>query len=434
MSFRLADLKRSVRKGKEGYQVTPSRLEGRRDAFRIEFLLQQFEGHRGRPRRELEPETLLDFVGDARLGRALLATLAQWYRFRPRRLDEVLADGGAGLRAVGIADPVALRACLYEAVNRLRFGFLEPEGAGAFWQRQAGALGLPTDKDPAALLTKLMRLDRAEEAVLVRTGPAPRAADVMAAYNARAHATLLRGSVEVAIRCVAPAERLRRAVQGWPAALAVETRLDRDTLLLYGRPDATGSWARHGRRVERAVLELLAAPDLAPREVRGQVALGERACRFRWSGETLALLGATPDGSEGAACDDLPDRVGAVGAALRRARDGAGAPVTIRRGAHLVGAEAGVCLPHLEVRDGDATLYLRVLPAGALAEASARLEGLRDRVPFVLVGWSSRDEPDGPVPAVTLCRPGEIPRSCPPETLLEALRARPGEPALRSAA
>jgi hypothetical protein len=69
MSFRLADLKKSVRKGREGYQVTPARLEGRPAAFRIEFLLQQFEGHLGCPRRTLDPDSLLDFMGDMRLGR-----------------------------------------------------------------------------------------------------------------------------------------------------------------------------------------------------------------------------------------------------------------------------------------------------------------------------------------------------------------------------
>jgi hypothetical protein len=431
MSFRLADLKRTVRKGKEGYQVTPSRLEGRKDAFRIEFLLQQFEGHRGRPRKELEPETLLDFVGDARLGRALLATLSQWYRFRPRRFDEVLSDGGARLARCGIADPVALRAFLYEAVNRLRFGFLEPEAAGPFWQRQASALGLPASKDPTALLAALTRLDRAEEAILIRTGPAPRAEDVMTAYNARAHATLLRGAAEVAVRFAAPADRLRRAACGWPAALGVETRVERDTLLLFGRPDATGSWARHGRRVERAALELLACPALAPREVRGQITVGERACRFRWSGETLALLGGAPEvpvSVDPPERENLPERVAAVAAVLRRARDARGTGGTIRRATHLIGAARGVCLPHVEVRDGDDGQYLRVVAPSLLAEEAGRLVGFHGRTPLLLVGWGEEDD------TVTLCRPGEPARSCVPEGLLDALRDPQCETALRSAA
>jgi hypothetical protein len=204
-----------------------------------------------------------------------------------------------------------------------------------------------------------------------------------------------------------------------------------DTLSLYGRPDATGSWARHGRRVERAVLEMLASAGIEPREVRGQLTLGDRACRFRWSGETLALLGASPDLSdppERAPSEDLPDRVAATAAALRRARDLERLPITVRRAAHLVGAAEGICLPHLEVRDGDASLYLRVLPPEALAETAERLESLRGRVPLFLIGWPEPGE------AVTLCRPGGPVERCAPEGLLEALRPAAPGPALRTAA
>src|SRR5438132_13994632 len=124
MSFRLSDLKKSVRKGRKGYQVTPARLEGRPASFRIEFLLQQFEGHLGCPRRMLDPNSLLEFVGDHRLGRGLLATLAQWYRTRACTFPEMLEDGGARLREQGIAGPVDLRAWLYAAVNLTGRGYL----------------------------------------------------------------------------------------------------------------------------------------------------------------------------------------------------------------------------------------------------------------------------------------------------------------------
>ena len=36
MSFPLADLKKSVRKAKDGYQVTPARSDGRAATFKIE--------------------------------------------------------------------------------------------------------------------------------------------------------------------------------------------------------------------------------------------------------------------------------------------------------------------------------------------------------------------------------------------------------------
>src|SRR5439155_16751446 len=149
----------------------------------------------GCPRRMLDPDALLDFVGDARLGRGLLATLAQWYRMRPRTFAEALPDGGARLQEHGIAGPIDLRAWLFTAVNR-GSGYLDPVAEALFWQGQARALGVRREA-----LQKLMGLDRSEEAVLVRTGPAPTAADVMAAYNARAHTTLLRSAARVTLRC-----------------------------------------------------------------------------------------------------------------------------------------------------------------------------------------------------------------------------------------
>jgi hypothetical protein len=266
-----------------------------------------------------------------------------------------------------------------------------------------------------------MRLDRAEEAILICTGPPPRAEDVMAAYNARAHATLLRGAAEVAIRCAASPAELRRALGGWPAALGVDARIERESLLLYGRPDATGSWARHGRRVERAALELLASPALSPREVRGQLTLGERACRFRWEGETLTLLGADrfPGGAD-ATGDDLPERVVAVAAALRRARE-EGARLSIRRATHLVGVEGGVCLPHLELRDGDDGLYLRVAGPEALALAGESIRAFHGKTPLALVSWSATGEGRRSAAPAKRCG-GARPRIC--WALCEARRAR----------
>jgi hypothetical protein len=211
----------------------------------------------------------------------------------------------------------------------------------------------------------------------------------------------------------------------------VETRVERETFLLYGRPDATGSWARHGRRVERAALELLACPALAAREVRGQLTLGERACRFRWEGETLALLGAAraaPDGAVDVPDEAIPEWVAAAAAALRRARDVSdGARLTIRRAAHQVGVEGGVCLPHLELRDGDDGLYLRVLPPEMLARAVESLRPFQGKTPLVLVGWPQEGE------EVTFCRLGETARRCAPDTLLAALRDAP-RAALKTAA
>lgn len=386
MSFRMADLKKSVRKGSDGYYITPTRLEGRQPAFRIDFLLQQFEGHLGCPRRLLDPDSLLDFMGDARLGRGLLATLSQWYRMRPRTFPEVLEDGGARLRQEGVSCPMELRARLYAAVNSQGMGYLDPTQAPLFWQRQSRSLGLRREA-----LGRLMRLDRPEEAVLVRTGPRPTAADVMAAYNARAHTTLLRSAAEIAIRCRSSAQVIEQFAREWADPLGVSWSVDGSALSLRNRADALGCWTRHGRRVERVALEFMALPEVNPIELSGRLEHGGRNCRFRWKEEVLPTLGA-----RGAL--DLagapPQEIASLASSLRRERDRSEASDwRIRLASHALGAEDGILLPHLELRRGDWSLYLRLvrpLSEDASVKALAPFQG---KTSVALAPWSG-DEND----------------------------------------
>jgi hypothetical protein len=366
VSFRFADLKKSVRKGKDGYQISPVRLESRSAAFQVEFLLQQFEAHLGRPRRCLDPRTLLDFVGDARLGRGLLATLAQWYRLRPLTFAEVLGEEGPGERVgrlleAGIAGPVDLRGYLYQGVNDVASGFLDPAGEAVFWRSHARALGLR-----AAELQKLTLLDRPEEAVLVRLAPRPAAADVIAAYHARSLTTLLRSAAEVTAVC-ASADEARRAAARWAGPFGVEWEPVGGALTLRGRADALGSWTRHGRHVERALLELVADPRVGVKEVHGAITASGKECRFRWKAETLDSLGA----ASGAAAS--AEETDALAVCLRKERESlTGAAWSIRRAAHIIAGREGALLPHFELRQTDSVLYLR-LTCGEGAAAPAGL-------------------------------------------------------------
>jgi hypothetical protein len=417
MSFRLADLKRSVRKSREGYRVTPARLEGRSAEFQIQFVLEQFEDHLGRPRRELDPAVLLDFVGDSRLGRGLLAALSQWYRMRPRTFAEVLDPACAGdwrarFQGAGIAGPVELRAWLFSGVNRTGNGYLDPAGETPFWEAKARALGIRRDD-----LVQLMLLDRTEEAVLVRTGPRPVPADVMAAYNARAHTTLLRSAVQVSLRSDAPPSLLECAARAWAGPLEVEWRVEGQTLSLLGRADALGCWTRHGRRLENAALELLALPDLGVREVQGRLEIAEKRPCFQWNAETLSRLGL----GHGAPLDPtLPDRIAALTSDLRRERErGDALSWGIRRPSHLLGAAGGVLMPHLELRCGDLSLYLRLAgPEPGDISGLPALEPFAGKSPVALVTGSAETE------GVTLRFPGGDVVSCPPGEVLKILEAR----------
>lgn len=401
MSFRLSDLKKSVRKTRDGYRVSPARLAERSDAYRIRFVLDQFEAHLGRPRRELDPDLILDFIGDARLGRGLLATLSQWYRMRPHTFAEVLDDaypdgiGRARLAEHDLTSPLGLRAWLYAAVNRRGNGFLDPDAAGLFWSATARVLGIRREH-----LERLTLLDRPEEAILVRVGPVPSAADVMAAYNARAQTTLLRSAGEVTVRCAGPRSLVERAARSWAAPLDVEWSAEGSTIRLLGRADALGCWTRHGRRIERVVLELLSLPDLDVREVHGRLAVAERDCTFQWKDEHLEELGAR----SGAPSEyGLWDGIETLAAALRKERERLGeGDWTIRRPAHLVGVQGGVVMPHLELRRGDASLYLRVAGPEFAAFAVETLAPFLGKTPVALAA-RPEDEEEG----FTLRFPGE---------------------------
>lgn len=355
MSFPLSDLKKHVRKTKDGHQVTPTRLETRQHAFQVEFVLQQFDQHIGQPRHTLDPDTLLHFIGDPKMGRGLLSTLTQWYRVRPRTFAEVLGREPKGrlcqerLAVKGISSAMELRSWLFDSINRAGDGFLDPDNAELFWRLQARILGVQPEG-----LRKLARLDRPEEAILVRTGPRPEAQSVMATYTARAHTTLLRSAHEVTLRCGASTGEVGETTRAWCEALDIEWRQSGSDVTLLGRADALGCWTRHGRRVERAVLELLARTDLRIREVRGRLPIGDRICAFTWKDEALALFSAYSSGP------GAPERIDEAAQALRKERERSGADCSIRRASHLVGSRKSALLPHLELRQGDRSTYLRI--------------------------------------------------------------------------
>jgi hypothetical protein len=352
-------LKKSVRKGRDGHQVTPGRLESRQHLFQVEFVLQQFEQHLGRPRRELDPDVLMDFVGDSRLGRGLLATLSQWYRMRARTFPELLdarQDGGrryARLLEHGISGPVELRAWLYRAANLEANGFVDPPVDEPYWKSRTRTLALRQEA-----LATLSLLDRPEEAVLVRTGPRPPAADVLAAYNARAHTTLLRSAAEVTLTCAGPVAVLTEAARLWAEPLGVEWSVEPHTLRLSGFADALGCWTRHGRKVERAALELLALPDLGVREVSGRLRVVDKECRFRWKEDVLNTLRTA---APAPMVEALPERLELLAALLRRERERGDDPAWgFRQPSHLLAVEGKAWLPHLELRRGDLGIYVRV--------------------------------------------------------------------------
>jgi hypothetical protein len=176
-------------------------------------------------------------------------------------------------------------------------------------------------------------------------------------------------------------QRDRGLVEAVAARHAVEVNVDAATVTLYGRPDACGSWARHGVRVARAALILLSAGALGPGTVIVQ--LGDRRYEVRLD---AAQLGKA-----------LPPSGWAAPAVVWEAADTVARAVqTLRRRGRLAGwrlrwwpeplvAEQGALWPELTLRRGATSIGLLPLPSAQLAAEVAALGALAERLPFIIL-------------------------------------------------
>jgi predicted nuclease of restriction endonuclease-like RecB superfamily len=292
MSFKTADFKKTTRTTDGERVLYPYQIKDDRYTASIGYAIAYYERMVGRRRAEFEAETLLEFFGDPRLTRGLVACLARTYAWREQTFAEALGEDTArALWRAGITRPADLRAKLYGLANGRYGGVILPhERAEAleFLCARIGASEEPRSesREPArgqgaiheqtAILTpaqfeRALTLDSEEQHVLVKLGPTPEPHEIVALYNyhsietALCHAETLRlrlrGPIWNIIRSahnLARRYRLRYEVSGAPRTLFDE----RVELALHGGRDALGSWTRAGRRVVRALLRLLAAhPD-----------------------------------------------------------------------------------------------------------------------------------------------------------------------------
>src|SRR5215510_3424335 len=104
MAFKTADFKKTTRASDGERVLYPYQIKDDRYTASIGYAIAYYERMVGRRRAEFEAETLLEFFGDARLARGLVACLAHTYAWRAQTLAEALGDEtarslwGAGLR------------------------------------------------------------------------------------------------------------------------------------------------------------------------------------------------------------------------------------------------------------------------------------------------------------------------------------------------
>jgi predicted nuclease of restriction endonuclease-like RecB superfamily len=394
MAFKPTEFKKTTRGNGEARQIYPHQIRDERHAAAIGFAVAYFERMVGRRRAEFEAEALLEFFGDPRLARGLVAVLAATYSWRALSIEEAVgAEAAAALARAGIAKPAALRARLYALANARYDGFVGPEDRPAAlralcaelleaaeerrqWEQAEAAPGAAL---APAQLERVLTLDAEDEQVLVKLGPAPTADEVADRYNFHSLETALAYGESVRLRLsgnvwtilrsghnLARRYRLTYSVGNLPGSL-FDNRLD---LTIHGARDALGGWGRAGRRLARALLRLLAAhPGCA---VEGEVvthAGGKRAV-LRLDAKLLKWLGSAGSAVEADAWDDAAadELQRAWGRALVRGRS---AGWRMRRDPEpLVGA-ASVVVPDFALRRGDATVALCLASGRAAAEAVA---------------------------------------------------------------
>ena len=287
--LKLQDLRKTTRRTGDGDLriVYPKFLRERTLAPRIDMAVRYLEAALGRTRRELDEEVIIQLFGDHKLARCIIGCLSASYRHRARTFAEVLPpEQCTALVAAGITTPSELRLWLFRAVNRLHAGFASTAERPAILREAGEALGLS-----ARQVEQLISLDQPANAVLARMGPRPSAAEVIARFNYETTAALLANAALVRISLA--------RVPGDPAAMralceraGVAAELAGRELVLQGRQDALGGWARHGARLVRLLADLLACglPTRAGEALVAAPSGGE--WRFRLDGAVLADLGA----------------------------------------------------------------------------------------------------------------------------------------------
>lgn len=372
MAFRLQDLCKTTRRstGHGLPRLFPRILGDDRLDPRLHIAIRFFETNLGQPRRALDAEALVALFGDPRLARGLVRCLARTYSYCPRPLADVLGTARAtALAARGLATPRDLRTRAYERANQ-DGGFVAPERRTDFLADLLEGLG-------ANDLERALWLDAPDQAVLVRDGPMPTAADIRTCYNVQVLETVLGTSPESHFALRGD----RALVEAVAARHAVRVGLNGTTVTLYGQSDAVGSWTRHGTRVARVALTLLGNGTLGP----GRAIVQRAEQRYEVRLDAPFLSKALPQRCWAAPAStwDVPDTV-------------VQAIHTLRRHGRLAGwrlswwpepfvAAPGLLWPELTLHRGATRIGLLPLTTTQLAADAVALGGLAERLSCIIL-------------------------------------------------
>ncbi len=399
MSFKITDFKKTTRTTDGERLLYPYQIRDDRYTAAIGYAIAYYERMVGRRRAEFEAETLLEFFGDPRLARGLVACLARTYAWREQTFAEALGEDTArALWRAGLATPAALRARLYGLANGRYGGVILPHERADALEYLCSTLGADRgsqieDRDlPSAILDppiltpaqfeRALTLDSEDQHMLIKIGPTPEAHEIVALYNyhsletaichAEALRLRLRGAVWNIVRSahnLARRYRLRYEISGAPRSL-FDDQLE---LTLYGGRDAMGSWTRAGRLLSRALLRLLAAHPDSLIDGEAIVHLRSQTTTLRLDERALHTLGvaahAAQDMSEPWEHDILEAFQRAWGRAFVHGRT---AGWRLRRDPEPLISTGAVVVPDFALHRGRERLALCLATSPATADALTR--------------------------------------------------------------
>lgn len=414
MSFSLSDFKKTSRKVGDRRALYPHQLRDDRYLAAISYAIDYYERMVGRPRREMHADTLLEFFGDPRLARGIIACLGRTYVWHQPAINEVVDhETWIALRELGFDRPAAVRAFLYRYCNEHHDGFLPIVGRATVLE--AICADLPIDR---RTFETLLTLDAAENAVLTKVAGTPTPRDVVALYNYHSLETALRYTSEL---------RLTLSGQVWPVVRTVHNVSQRYGLRYEiehgagglfagsvemtwsGKRDALGGYGRHGRRVVRGLLRLMAAHPDAPVEGSATVHLAGKGYHFAINKATLATLGAQAqlinhagDAWEAAGAASL---LAAWSKAYLRGETGGW---RLRRDPEPLITDAGVIVPEFLVMRGQQRAYLVIVDSRRSADALAKpLQALKGRSLVIVAAEAEWAKRLSTLPAIVVPHVGE---------------------------
>jgi predicted nuclease of restriction endonuclease-like RecB superfamily len=433
MSFSLTDFKKTSRKTGDGRVLYPHQMRDDRYLAAISYAIDYYERIVGRPRRDMQAETLLEFFGDPKLARGIVACLGRTYVWHQPDVSEVVdEETHAALKELGLDRPAAVRAYLYRYVNQYHNGFLPIVGRATVIE--ALCTDLPIDR---RTFETLLTLDAPENAILTKVAGTPTAREVVALYNYHSLETALRYTSALRLTLNGPIWTIVRTVHNLSKRYNLRYAIEHGagglfaghvTIEWAGKRDALGGYGRHGRRVVRALLRLLAAHPDAPISGEATVHLAGSVYTFPLTDKALKTLGVQAQrlgrGDEAWEAEGAAALLNAWNKAYLRGETGGW---RLRRDPEPLVTEGGVIVPEFLIMRGQQRAYLVLAEGRSAVDALQKpLKALNGRAMVMVAVEAEWARHLASLPAIVVPHVGDpsarmLARSLPAPTAMAAL-------------